>query len=284
MAGKGDNLRPIIKRRKKVEAAGHHGGAWKVAYADFVTAMMAFFLLMWLLNATTEEQRKGIADYFSPSIPVAKISGGGDGLFEGATIKADDLRTEEGIGALEPFRSDGPARNDEDEARMQEDLAFARVESLLKGDSGESTAADPLLQHVTVRITDEGLVIELFDREGPPLFAAGSARPSEKLLALLDLVAMVAGMLENAIAIEGHTDALPFAGDGYDNWDLSADRALAVRRILAAQGVPEDRFRRVTGKGSAEPAIAEDPYAPQNRRIIVTFLRKTRPPARFTPR
>ncbi|MEL6233812.1 MAG: flagellar motor protein MotB [Pseudomonadota bacterium] len=274
MAGKGDNLRPIIKRKKKVEGGGHHGGAWKVAYADFVTAMMAFFLLMWLLNATSEEQRQGIADYFSPTIPVAKISGGGDGIFDGETLSADDQLTESNLGAKDPYRSDGPESNDEDAAREAEDAVFAEIENLLKGNTGESTIADPLIEHITTRVTDEGLIIEIFDRDGPPLFAPGTAEPSLKLAAILELVAEIGGLITNAVAVETHTDALPFAGPGYDNWDLSTDRGHAARRILLA-GIDVARFRRVTGKGPSELAVPDDPFAPQNRRLLVTFLRTT---------
>ncbi|RMF36104.1 MAG: chemotaxis protein MotB [Alphaproteobacteria bacterium] len=276
MAKRGDNIRPIIKRRKIVAGDGHHGGAWKVAYADFVTAMMAFFLLMWLLNATTEEQRKGIADYFSPSLPISRISQGGDNLFEGKTQRADALMIEDGVGAREELRRDGPAMDpDSTEKKSVEARRFAEIENLLRGDSGESTVEDALLDHVVTRVTDEGLIVEIFDRDGPPLFAAGTAEPSAKLSALIDLMVEIAGLLANPVAIAVHTDALPFAGKGYDNFDLSTDRAQAVRRMMVARGLASDRIRRVTGKGASEPAVA-DPLAPRNRRVVITFLRERR--------
>ncbi|QDL94742.1 chemotaxis protein MotB (plasmid) [Paroceanicella profunda] len=275
---KGDNARPIIKRKKIVAGEGHHGGAWKVAYADFVTAMMAFFLLMWLLNATTEDQKKGLADYFSPSIPISRLSSGGDGLFAGKTVAADDELTESGIGAREDYRGDGtndekePDRDYESADPSHEDQAFSAVQNLLRGDSGESDVEDELLTHISTRVTDEGLIIELVDREGPPLFGPGTAEPSVKMRALLDLVAEVGGLLQNPIAVEGHTDALPFAGTGYGNWELSTDRAQAARRLLESDGIASTRFRRITGHGASSPAV-EDPLAPQNRRIAITFLR-----------
>lgn len=275
---KQDNARPIIKRKKIVAGEGHHGGAWKVAYADFVTAMMAFFLLMWLLNATTEDQKKGIADYFSPSIPISRVSGGGDGLFQGKTVAADDELTESGIGSKENYRGDGtspeeePDRADGTPPRGEEQQSFSAIQNLLRGDSGESDVEDELLSHISTRITDEGLIVELVDRDGPPLFAPGTADPSVKMRALMDLVAEIAGLLENPVAVAGHTDALPFAGPGYGNWELSTDRAHAVRRLLQVRGVPETRFRRITGKGSSDPLL-DDPLAPQNRRVAITFLR-----------
>jgi chemotaxis protein MotB len=280
VAKAGDNARPILKRKKIVQGGEHHGGAWKVAYADFVTAMMAFFLLMWLLNATTEKQRKGIADFFNPSIPISRISAGGDGLFSGTVREADTKVTENGIGARENLQNDSEVKTEAvaaDTSATDQDAAFAAVQNLLRGDSGESEVEDELLNHVSVRITDEGLIIELIDHAGPPLFAPGSAEPSPKLAALLQIVAEVAGLLSNPVAIDDHTDALPFADPAYSNWDLSTDRAQAARRLLEAGGVPTGRFRRVTGKGASEPVA--DPFAPENRRITVTFLR-TIPDAR----
>ncbi len=290
MGGRGmarsDEVRPIIKRKKIIQAGGHHGGAWKVAYADFVTAMMAFFLLMWLLNATTEDQRKGIADYFSPSLPISRVSAGGDGLFQGKTIEADNERTENGVGAKHNMRGDAEEPTDAtaqaeqviDEegdavARAADERAFSVIESLLSGDSGESTVEDELLQHIETRVTEDGLIIEIIDRNGPPLFRTGTDAPSVKMLALLDLVAEVANLITNPIAVEGHTDAIPFAGEEYDNWDLSTDRAQAARRRMEDQGVERARFRRVAGRGDSAPAV-EDPFAAQNRRIILTFLRR----------
>jgi chemotaxis protein MotB len=274
VAKAGDNARPILKRRKIVQESGHHGGAWKVAYADFVTAMMAFFLLMWLLNATTEKQRKGIADFFNPSIPVSRISAGGDGLLAGRTLAAATERVEEGTGARAKLQNDGETKTGDG----AEDVAFAAVANLLKGDSGESEVEDELLTHVSVRITDEGLIVELADRGEAALFAPGSAEPAPKLRALLEIVAGVGGLLANPVAVEAHTDALPFADPAYTNWDLSTDRAQAARRLLEAGGLVSERFRRVTGKGASEPLA--DPFAPGNRRLVIAFLRLDAAPGR----
>ena len=161
----------IIKKVKKVQGGGHHGGAWKVAYADFVTAMMAFFLLMWLLNATTEKQRKGIADYFSPTIPASRVSGGGDGAFGGDSVFTEETLARNGMGGApgDPGESAQPDRNTDAETEQ-----LKALEEMLTGASGESMVSDDVLRHIVTKVTDEGLLIELFDIEGDPLFYEGS--------------------------------------------------------------------------------------------------------------
>jgi hypothetical protein len=158
------NARPIIKRKKIVKGGGHHGGAWKVAYADFVTAMMAFFMLMWLLGATTEKQRKGIADYFNPTIPINRVSGGGAGAFGGDSVFSEDTLTSgTGTGA-------GLVTSRSSETQDEAEQALAAVEEALMGLSGESVVRDLIRRHVVTRLSDEGLVIELFDTDSTPLF------------------------------------------------------------------------------------------------------------------
>ncbi len=272
MTGSNDTRPIIIKRKKIVKGGGHHGGAWKVAYADFVTAMMAFFLLMWLLNATTEKQRKGLADYFNPTIPVFRVSGGGEDVFNGNSIftnnplqeAASDTSDEIGPGKLPPD-SDGSANPDET-GRI-----FAEIENLLKGDSGESTVADELLQHVATRVTDEGLIIELFDLENSPLFEAGSVVPTPKMEALLQMVAEVIGIVSNEIAISGNTDSRN--ADGRDAFILSANRAQLARQRLLSNGIPDERIRRVTGNADRLP-VSPEASIYRNRRIEITLLRR----------
>ncbi|MEM1274922.1 MAG: flagellar motor protein MotB [Pseudomonadota bacterium] len=269
---------PIIKKVKKVSGGGHHGGAWKVAYADFVTAMMAFFLLMWLLNATTESQRKGIADYFAPTIPVSRVSGGGDGVLSGDTVFSDDTLSSDGTGsqdrefkAPESGESNETVENGSAVERPTETLDT--VENQLKAMSGESDAADDLLSHIRTRVTDEGLVIEIFAREGKPLFELGSQVPTDRMVQILEMVGEVLNFTTNKVAVTGHTDSLPFANESFDNWDLSLARSNESRRALSRAGVDVDRFARITGKGASDPAMADAPEDPRNRRITVTLLR-----------
>ena len=169
---------PIIKKVKKVSGDGHHGGAWKVAYADFVTAMMAFFLLMWLLNATTEDQRKGIADYFNPTVPVSQISGGGADLLNGSTVFSEKTLAKNGSGGaktLQPSSADkekSETKGDGDEGEKADEFDQAGLEALeeeLKGRI-DNIETEGLAQHIQTRVTPEGLVIELVDVDGSPLF------------------------------------------------------------------------------------------------------------------
>ncbi|SFI11669.1 flagellar motor protein MotB [Albimonas pacifica] len=272
----------IVKRKKVVGGDGHHGGAWKVAYADFVTAMMAFFLLMWLLNATSEEQRAGLAEYFDPRVPIAKISGGGTGAFGGDSMFSESTMSQNGTGASantpmdnEQAKGDtGSMDRQADEGQAQE---LTELDNLFRGMTGESEAADALLQHIKTRVTDEGLVIELFDVDGQPLFRTGSAEPTPQMEALLAMVGGVARLVTNRIAITGHTDASPFAaGASYGNWELSTDRAQVSRRALAEAGIEAERMARVTGKADTEPAANAAADDPRNRRVQITLLRTGR--------
>ena len=184
MAGQSNAAPVIIKRKKVVSGGGHHGGAWKVAYADFVTAMMAFFMLMWLLGATTEKQRKGIADYFNPTIPINRVSGGGDGAFGGDSIFTDDSFAFNGTGMSASSPSDqmkqgGTAGSTAGEG--SEDNQLKKLQSALEGKGGESMTMQSLLAHVVTKVTDEGLVIEIFDLDEAPLFAAGFDRADTDL-------------------------------------------------------------------------------------------------------
>ena len=283
-----DGKQPIILKKKVVAGGGgHHGGAWKVAYADFVTAMMAFFLLMWLLNATTEDQRKGIADYFDPSIPISRISAGGTGMLNGDSVFAQDVRAQSGTGGYvarmtrgargesRPIGAPGVATTGERPAEAGLSDMEALEESL-QSVIGEAGADGDLSRHMRVRVTAEGLVIELVDTNDKELFRAGSARPSERLDRLLDVVSDVLLIAQNDIAVVGHTDASGFsAGASYGNWELSTDRAHAARRALVATGLPEGRITTVSGAAATQP-IAEDPYAPENRRIAITLLKDLR--------
>ncbi len=179
------NLAPvIIKRKKKVAGGGHHGGAWKVAYADFVTAMLAFFMMMWLLNATTEQQRQGLADYFSPTIPINRVSGGGDGSFGGDSIFSEETLPQNGLGATAEHATRKQAASGstgtmaDDRARDAADQKFESLIAELLGRGGESSLMDNAVEHIVTRVTDEGLVIEIFSLEERPLFIGDTARPT----------------------------------------------------------------------------------------------------------
>jgi len=275
------NVAPVIIKRKKIIAGGgHHGGAWKVAYADFVTAMMAFFLLMWLLNATTEQQRKGIADYFSPTLPVNRISGGGDGAFGGDSVFSEDSLAQNGTGASskhttesrqargeQGLRADGATAQE----RQAEDAAFARVADMLTARSGESFVSEEALRHILTRVTDEGLVIELFDLEGVPLFT-GSDVATDMLGHLAALIANVSGLVDNDLALAAHVRARPVTLLDNPVWDISAARANRMRALLEAAAVDPLRMTRVTGHADRKPATL-DPMEVRNNRIEVILLR-----------
>jgi chemotaxis protein MotB len=284
----GTHAGPIIVRKRVHGAhASHHGGAWKVAYADFVTAMMAFFLLMWLLGATTENQRKGIADYFAARVPISPESAGGDGVLEGGFVP----RTAEARFRLgDRDRDDvalaaGAAKSDQPDAAAHRDVRyddrierqrFETIQSEILRRLEASAALRDLAGNLLFEITPEGLRIHIFDRSGADMFPLGSAVPRLRTTAILKVIADIIGAVRNGIVITGHTDSRPFVGAGtYGNWDLSADRANAARRVLAAGGVAAERFRRIEGRAALEPLIERDPNDPRNRRIAITLLRTT---------
>lgn len=276
---KTDNAAPvIIKRKIVVGGGGHHGGAWKVAYADFVTAMMAFFLLMWLLNATTEKQRKGIADYFNPTIPVNRISGGGDGAFGGDSMFSEDKLTQTGTGAV--FRSPSPmrqARGAEDSAEAEEDLRSVakEIDRTLSGIGGESMASDRLARRIVTRVTDEGLIVEFFDLDNEPLFAPDSATPEPVMAEIAKMVIRVFDIVDNQVAINGYVRSYPEVLRVDPVWDLSSERAQAVRKLMESEGFDRKRIQRVTGLADRKPAVGA-PMSIRNNRIEVILLRRGR--------
>ena len=274
-----DGNRPLIIKRKKVIAGGgHHGGAWKVAYADFVTAMMAFFMLMWLLNATTETQRKGLADYFSPTIPVNRISGGGDGAFGGDSVFTEETLARNGTGAsanhptAERAARGASGAPDEDAGAAPLEAVAAALEAA-RADAASAEAMD----QVAVRMSDEGLVIEIFALPERPLFeAAGQAAeatPTATLDSLLRVVADALNGVRNAVAVEAHVPAAaePLRVD--PTWGGSQARAEAARVLLEGAGLARGRTARVTGHAARRPAVA-DPMAPRNERVELILLRE----------
>jgi chemotaxis protein MotB len=274
MAGQGNAAPVIIKRKKVVGGGGHHGGAWKVAYADFVTAMMAFFLLMWLLNATTEKQRKGLSDYFNPTVPVNRVSGGGDGAFGGDSMFSENTKVKTGTGgtASETGASTGSA----DDTRADEGQTDLRaVEKALMDRGGESRTMEQLLRHVITKVTDEGLVIELYDLEEAPLFLNDTAEPSPVTLALAKLLAETLAITANEIAVNGHLRSYPVTLKANPVWDLSAERAQRMRLLLEAAGLDGGRMQRISGFADRKPVTA-DSSAIRNNRIEIILLRADR--------
>lgn len=277
--GAQSNLAPvIIKRKKKIVGGGHHGGAWKVAYADFVTAMMAFFMMMWLLNATTEQQRAGLADYFSPTIPINRISGGGDGAFGGNSIFSEETLPQNGLGATaehatQKDQASGEAGVAEDggDQQVADQELLALVDDLL-GRGGESAVMENALEHIITRITDEGVIIELFALEDAPLFTEGTDAPTPLMETLVSIVSDASKMVLNKVAIEGHVRAQPVVLQNNLSWDLSSQRASRVRLMLENSGLQSRRMQRVTGHADRE-LIHSNPMAVRNDRVEVILLR-----------
>ncbi len=269
-----DNTQPIIVKRVKKVAGGHHGGAWKIAFADFATAMMAFFLVMWLMSSATPEQKKLISGYFQDPI----------GFTESASPHVIDLG---GTPTPSPDRTLNPeleAAQSEAQIDAQQAETFAeqiereRLELLLQ-ELQNKVDENPELQkfkdQILFEITQDGLRIQIMDAENRPMFALGSAQLQpyfeDILLALVDTIAAV----PNKISISGHTDAKPFSGRGdFGNWELSASRANAARRTLVAGGYPEEQIARVVGYASSALFDRKDPFNPVNRRIDILVLTK----------
>ena len=272
----------VIKKKRVVKGDGHHGGAWKVAYADFVTAMMAFFLLMWLLNATTEDQRKGIADYFNPSIPVSRISGGGSDGLNGSSIFTQDTLARMGTGAEERQAGAATEQKEETDSKSSAGGAMAEQGALSNSELSErfetlkdKLKKDPrkLSEHVIVKVSPEGLVLEIIDSQSAPLFELGSNEPTDVLVSIVEVLAGSFNEFQNPLKIVGHTDSRPFRdGERYDNWDLSSERAHTARRLLTREGFDDGRIHEVSGRAERDPLLPDDPTAVQNRRISLVIL------------
>jgi chemotaxis protein MotB len=302
----GDNP-VIIKRIKKGGHGGHHGGAWKVAYADFVTAMMAFFLLMWLINTTTPEQKRGIADYFAAQSISQTVSGAG-GILGG---KVDGQESAKAGGAPSVMQKQGPpapadpvhqnqeaakqggttdaegtapdsqvtsADHLEQSVPSREKQDFASAAESIRQAMQDSPDIAQLSKQVLVDQTPEGLRIQLVDQDGKPMFEPGTATPLPQARKVLAAVAKIVDRLPNRVSISGHTDGKPFtAPDGTTNWELSANRANAARAILSANGLSSDRVYEVAGKAGSEPLLPEDPNASANRRLSIVLMHEAPP-------
>jgi chemotaxis protein MotB len=277
------NLQPIIIKRVKKAAHAHHGGAWKIAYADFVTAMMAFFLLMWLLGSTTEGDKKGIADYFSAPLKVALLSGGsgsGDSSHvikgggtditrSGGQVKKGDIATTKSTINLAAMRA---------EQRAAEAAKLEQIKKQMEAKLADSPKFGAIKNQIKMDMTPDGLRIQIVDDQNRPMFDSGSPVVKPYMRELLREIGAVLAELPNRLTLEGHTDAQAFSGDrdglGYGNWELSSDRANASRRELIAGGLPAEAILRVQGLASSVPFLPEEPLSPSNRRISIIVMNR----------
>jgi len=250
-----DDVRPLVIKRKKVVAAGHHGGAWKVAYADFVTAMMAFFLMMWLLGSVDSDKRRGIADYFSDTYAIDSHSAGAEQILGGESLSQIESITDE-IATR--------AQSDTDATEL-EDLAAALEQAARDIEMSDAFA------HMTLRMTDEGLVVELFDLDHASLFVAQSDEPQDVLLFLISVLADAFQTVTNPVAIGAHSRSFPSVFRENPVWPLTVNRAQAVHELMQDAGLDAPRFRRVTGHADRSLAVS-DPMAARNNRVELILL------------
>ena len=280
MATDPNKLQPIIV--KKVKKGGHavHGGAWKIAYADFVTAMMAFFLLMWLLGSTTEGDKKGLSDYFTSPLKVAMLGGTGSGQ-SSSVINGGGKDLTQTVG--QNARSDSSSNPIEKKAAMEAIKAEIAKEDAKKLDAlsekiSALIASNPKLSEFSSQIridtTPDGLQIQIVDDQKRPMFDSGSAVVKPYMRDILREIGGALNGVDNKIGLDGHTDRKPFGlGDrGYSNWELSADRANASRRELMLAGLPDERLGRVMGLASSNLLEEDDPFSPINRRISILVM------------
>ena len=273
-----DDKKPqiIIKRIKKGGHGGHHGGAWKIAYADFVTAMMAFFLLMWLLGSTTKGELQGIADYFNTPLKVALAGGSGSGDSSSIVMGGGkDLTRTFG----QKSQTDLPDRKrninlQAAQAQRRELVKLEEVKARMQETIESNAGLSPFKDQIQLDVTTDGLRIQIIDAQNRPMFDSGSARLKDYTRDILHEIALGLNNVEYRITLSGHTDAQPYAGGvrGYSNWELSADRANASRRQLIAGGIQEKKILRVVGLADSVPYDRTDPSAPSNRRISIIVM------------
>jgi chemotaxis protein MotB len=285
----------VIKKVKKVIAAGHHGGAWKVAYADFVTAMMAFFLLMWLINTTSPQQKRGIADYFAPA-SVSQSTSGTGGILSGTALGDDGVKSNGSASAIEQLapqappnpkdagpsaKSGGAANVDNaseqalrDALAKKDEAAFESAAQSLRQAMQDMPELAELSKQVLIDQTPEGLRIQLVDQEGRSMFDPGSVKPNDRAKILLRAVAKIAQTLPNRITVSGHTSANADGKKQQSDWQLSSGRADASRQIMQDAGIDPDRVYQVSGKAASDPLFPDDPSLPGNRRIAIVLLRE----------
>ena len=279
----------MIKKVKKVVGGGHHGGAWKVAYADFVTAMMAFFLLMWLINTTSPEQKRGIADYFAPA-SVSESTSGSGGILGGTALGEDGALSKGSASVISQMAPETPPNAEEgqktDTAPDDAVTAAIKAEQALEEASFQSAAASlrqamqdmpelaELSKQVKIDQTPEGLRIQLVDQEGRSMFDQGASKPNERARVLLRTISKVVAQMPNRVTVSGHTSANAGGTKADSDWGLSASRADGARLVLQQAGLDRDRIYQVAGKANSEPLYPDDPTLAGNRRISIVLLRE----------
>jgi len=279
MATEAKKLQPIIIKRVKKAAHVAHGGAWKIAYADFVTAMMAFFLLMWLLGSTSEGDKKGLSDYFQSPLKVAMQGGAGAGASQSVIIGGGNDLTQTAGQAKRGDGADAKAKRMSGDqakaARAKQDAQklselSAKISGIISGTPKLAEFSD----QIKLAITPDGLQIQIVDDQKRPMFDSGSASVKPYMREILQLIGGALTDIDNKLSLEGHTDQTPYGSGarGYSNWELSADRANATRRELVAVGLPDEKIARVMGLASSVLLDTENPRGAANRRISITVL------------
>ena len=277
MAGDAKKLQPIIIKRVKKGGHAVHGGAWKIAYADFVTAMMAFFLLMWLLGSTSEGDKKGLSDYFQSPMKVAMQGGSGAGASASVINGGGNDLTQS---AGQSKRGEGADRKAKRQAKAEAAKRDAKMLAALSAKIAATISSKPKLaefaSQIRLEITPDGLQIQIVDDQKRPMFDSGSATLKPYMREILREIGSALLDVENKISLDGHTDRSAYgnADRGYSNWELSADRANATRRELASAGMPEDKLARVVGMASSLLLEPDDPLSPSNRRISILVMTK----------
>jgi chemotaxis protein MotB len=280
MAGDSKKLQPIIIKRVKKGGHAAHGGAWKIAYADFVTAMMAFFLLMWLLGSTTDGDKKGIADYFQSPLKIAMAGGSGSGdsnsVLKGGGESLTSTVGQVKKGEVEAQRNTINLHKLKAEQMRAEAARLENLKQEIQQKMQSSDKLKDLSSQIRLDMTRDGLRIQIVDDQNRPMFASGSATIAPYMKDLLRAIGTVLAEVPNRLTLEGHTDAQPYPGGdrGYGNWELSSDRANASRRELIAGGLTDDRVLRVQGLASSQPFDDKDPLAATNRRISIIVMNR----------
>ena len=272
-------LQPIIIKRIKKSGHAVHGGAWKIAYADFVTAMMAFFLLMWLLGSTAKGELQGIAAYFSSPLKVAMT--GGDGAGNSSSVipgGGNDLTKVHGQVRHSDSETEKERRMSIDTARAerarQDAARIKALQSKIDAMITENPRLNEYKSQIRIDVTPDGLQIQIVDNQNRPMFDSGSALVKPYMRDILREIGAALGGVENRISLAGHTDSAPYGNSdrGYSNWELSADRANATRRELVSAGMPDAKLGRVVGLAASDLLEPDNPRAPANRRITITVL------------
>ena len=281
MAGDAKKLQPIIIKRVKKGGHSAHGGAWKIAYADFVTAMMAFFLLMWLLGSTTEGDKKGISDYFQSPLKVALQGGAGAGASNSVITGGGNDLTQSAGQSKRGEGSDSKAKKSAgDQRKVERAKKDAQTLAAVAAKIASSISSNPKMaefsSQIKLEITPDGLLIQIVDDQRRPMFDIGSSAVKPYMREILKEIGVTLTDIDNKISLDGHTDQTPYgnAARGYSNWELSADRANASRRELIAAGMPEDKLARVVGMASSLLADPQNPLSAANRRISILVMTK----------